>query len=166
MQRARGKNVRRTKASEDCRMNCIDCPTKESRILERVPGVEPQKNPIFVNSSGNRKTSEQSGAGVQKPRRTTRRPKRLTHVHVATVEPGSALNEDCLDAVAQKSPDAVYSSGDTQTHEKNEEGAASSSSSSSSSLAGAEQREAFGTGFEPEPGQNLLLLLSPPPPIF
>ena len=54
MQRARGKNVRRTKASDDCRMNCIDCSTKESRIPERVPGVERQKNPIFVNSSGNR----------------------------------------------------------------------------------------------------------------
>ena len=67
MQRARGKNVRRTKASDDCRMNCIDCSTKESRILERVPGVEPQKNSIFVNSSGNRKTSEQSETRVQKP---------------------------------------------------------------------------------------------------
>ena len=88
--------------------------------------------------------------------RTARRPKRLTHAHVATVEPSSALNEDCLDAVAQKNPDTSQA---TPRHtRRTRKGLLPPLLPLPPPWRGAEQREAFGTVFAPEPGQNLLLL--------
>ena len=88
--------------------------------------------------------------------RTARRPKGLTHAHVATVEPSSALNEDCLDAVAQKNPDTPQA---TPRHtRRTRKGLLPPLLPLPPPWRGAEQREAFGTVFAPEPGQNLLLL--------